>query len=211
MKILILPLGVYQTNCYIAAEESSGKGVIIDPGDEPERIFEQVEKNNITPEKVLLTHGHVDHIGAVPAVVDKYKIPLYAGREEQSMLRSATENFSAMFGAPIVCPQPERLLSDGDTVTFGDTAFIVLGTPGHSPGGICYLAGSVVFCGDTLFAGSVGRTDFPGCSHEQLIQSIIDKLMVLPDDTICYPGHGEATSIGRERRSNPFLTGGHFV
>lgn len=211
MKIKTLLVGMIETNCYLAYDRPGGDGVIIDPGDEADRIAAEITRLGFTPKAILLTHGHGDHIGAVPELCRRLNVPLYAGKGEESMLASPEENLSAQIGYPVSCPPCERLLVDGETLAIGSLSFIVIATPGHSPGGVCYLSGKTLFCGDTLFAGSIGRTDFPGCSHKRLIASITDKLLVLPDDIVCYPGHGPTTTIGDERRDNPFLTGGYFV
>lgn len=211
MEILSLIVGMFETNCYLVFDPVKSEGVIIDPGDEADRILKELNRLEFDPKMILLTHGHADHIGAVTEIQDNFKIPLYAGRGEESLLRSAAENFSSMVGNPVVISSPEKLLGDGDEITFGSVSLSVIQTPGHSPGGICFYTDGYVFCGDTLFYGSVGRTDFPGCSHEQLLESITNKLLVLPDDTVCFPGHGPSTSIGDEKRHNPFLKGGYFV
>lgn len=211
MEVVTIVVSMFETNCYLAYDDKSKVGVIIDPGDEADRIIQAVDKYGITPKFVLLTHGHGDHVGAVNDVLTKYAVPFYAGKGEEALLSSAEKNMSAAVGIPVICREPDRLLGNGDSITFGGETLTVIETPGHSPGGVCYVSGDILFCGDTLFYGSVGRTDFPGCSHEKLISSIVDKLMVLPDDTVCYPGHGPATTIGFERKNNPFLTGGYFV
>jgi hydroxyacylglutathione hydrolase len=207
MEILTLVVGMFETNCYLVYDRDKSEGVVIDPGDEAERIAGEIERLDFRPKMILLTHGHADHIGAVSEIQEKYDIPLCVGRGEEPLLKSAIENLSALVGRPITVSAPMRLLTDNDTVSFGSVALKILQTPGHSPGGICYYADGIVFCGDTIFSGSVGRTDFPGCSHEQLISSITKKLLVLPDETVCYPGHGPTTSIGDEKRQNPFLRG----
>ncbi len=211
MKVATLVVGMFETNCYLPYDENSKKCAIIDPGDEPDRIFEEIDKHGLTPEVILLTHGHGDHVGAVVEMIHKYGIPLFAGRGEESLLASPEKNMSAAVGLPVVCPPPKSYLVEDDTVNIGHVSFKVIQTPGHSPGGVCYLHEDHLFCGDTLFYGSIGRTDFPGCSHEQLISSIANKLLNLPNNTNCYPGHGPTTTIGFEKRNNPFLTGGHFV
>ncbi|MEZ5359583.1 MAG: MBL fold metallo-hydrolase [Candidatus Zixiibacteriota bacterium] len=208
MKISTVVVSMFETNCYLACDEFTGKCAIIDPGDEPEKIFSEIEQLNVTPEVVLLTHGHGDHIGAVVEMIHRYKIPLFAGDGEETLLSSPERNMSAAVGLPIICPPPKMYLKESDKVKVGNISFSVISTPGHSPGGVCYLHENILFCGDTLFYGSVGRTDFPGCSHEQLISSIANKLMNLPDSTKCYPGHGPATTIGYEKKHNPFLQGG---
>jgi len=211
VEIKTLIVSMFETNCYLVYDRAGGDGVIIDPGAEADRIISEITRLGFAPRAVLLTHGHGDHIGAVPEITSRLKLPLYAGKGEESMLASPEENLSAEIGLPVSCPPCERLLTDGEKLVFGSLAFTVLKTPGHSPGGVCYLSDQTLFCGDTLFCGSIGRTDFPGCSHKQLIASITEKLLALPDDTICYPGHGPTTTIGDERRDNPFLTGGYFV
>ncbi|MCP4570421.1 MAG: MBL fold metallo-hydrolase [FCB group bacterium] len=211
MKLEILALGIYQTNCYLLYDEESKEGAIIDPGDEAERIIDRVDNLGFTPQMILLTHGHIDHIGAVNDVKAHYDIPIFAGKGEEKLLASAADNMSAAFGSPVTCPPPDKILAEGEEVNIGSIKLTVIPTPGHSPGGVCFYSGKILICGDTLFYGSVGRTDFPGCSHEKLISSIIEKLLVLPNDTVCYPGHGPATTIGQEKANNPFLTGSHFV
>jgi glyoxylase-like metal-dependent hydrolase (beta-lactamase superfamily II) len=202
---------MFETNCYLAYDKGAGEGVIIDPGDEADRIISEVNQIGFKPKMILLTHGHGDHIGAVETVKNKFNIPLLVGTGEEKLLTSAAQNFSAAYGTPISCPPADRTLNEGESVEFGSESLKVITTPGHSPGGICYHSNGILFCGDTLFYGSIGRTDFPGCSHEQLIKSIMDKLLILPDATVCYPGHGPSTTIGQERLSNPYLSGNPIV
>jgi len=207
MEVVVVVVSMFETNCYLVYSSRSLDGVIIDPGDEPDRIDRRVKQLKMRPMAILLTHGHVDHIGAVNDLMRSYSIPLYAGRGEEKLLQSAEWNMSSATGAAVICPAPDRLVGDGDQISVGEEKLTILETPGHSPGGICYAGDGFVFCGDTLFFGSIGRTDFPGCSHRQLIDSITRKLLLLSDDTRCYPGHGPVTTIGHERRHNPFLTG----
>ncbi|PKK84923.1 MAG: MBL fold metallo-hydrolase [candidate division Zixibacteria bacterium HGW-Zixibacteria-1] len=211
MQIETIVVSPFETNCYLVWSENSRDGVIIDPGDEDERILERIEKQGINPRAVLLTHGHGDHIAAVDQVKKKLNIPLYIGRGDETMLGSPSANVSAMFGFQISCPPADHIISDSDVIKIGPLTFTVFATPGHSPGGVCYFAENILFCGDTLFYGSIGRTDLPGGSFQQLIDSIDRNILTLPDDIICYPGHGPATSVGQERRNNPFLTGNKFV
>ncbi|MCK5125472.1 MAG: MBL fold metallo-hydrolase [candidate division Zixibacteria bacterium] len=211
MKITNIVVSMFETNCYLIYDEISKECAIIDPGAEAERIIAQIEKSQLIPRVLLLTHGHGDHCGAVGDILEKYDIPFYAGQGEEALLLNAELNMSAAIGIPVVCPEPTKLLTDTDTVSFGGITFSVIQTPGHSPGGVCYLSEKHLICGDTLFYGSIGRTDFPGCSTEKLVESIVNKLLCLPEDTICYPGHGPETTIGFEKSNNPFLTGGHFV
>ncbi|MEW6412285.1 MAG: MBL fold metallo-hydrolase [Candidatus Zixiibacteriota bacterium] len=213
MTLKTLVVGPFQVNCYLWWHETSGDGVIIDPGAEHSLIISQIQKADFSPKAILLTHGHGDHIAAVADVKSHFDIPLFVGRGEEKLLANPSANVSALFDQPIVAPPPDSLLDDEQLVTFGSVKLKVLKTPGHSPGGVCYLDESAgyLFCGDTLFYGSIGRTDFPGCSHETLIKSINDKILKLPDDIVCYPGHGPHTTVGAERNNNPFLTGRYFV
>lgn len=213
MKLEILTVGIFEVNCYLYWDESSNDGIIIDPGDEEERIINRVGKLGFNPKAILLTHGHGDHIVAVDAVKVKYNIPLYIGNGEEELLKNPTANVSALIGHPIVAPPPDYLVDDEQLLTFGAISLKVLSTPGHSPAGVCYLDENegLLFTGDTLFWNSIGRTDFPGCSHETLINSINSKILTLPDSIVCLPGHGPKTTVGAERENNPFLTGRFFA
>ncbi len=213
MTLKTLVVGPFQVNCYLYWDESSGDGLIIDPGADGALIIDSVSKAGFKPKAILLTHGHADHIAAVAPVKDEYNLPLYVGDGEQKLLSNPSANVSAFFADPIVAPPADFLLADEQIVEIGSISLRVLKTPGHSPGGVCYLDESqgILFCGDTLFYGSIGRTDFPGCSHQTLIKSINDKIMKLPDAVICYPGHGPETTVGNERLNNPFLRGDYFV
>lgn len=210
MEIHGLAVSMFETNCYLAYDGTAGEGIIIDPGDEADRIAAEIERLRFRPTVILLTHGHGDHIGGVAELKERYGIPMYAGRGAEATVVLSNQNFPAMFGVSVFCPEPDRLLAEGEKVSFGNEALAVIHTPGHSPGGVCFQSGKVLFCGDTLFCNSVGRTDLPGSNHDHLIASIRQKLLVLPDDTICYPGHGPTTTIGQERRYNPFITGKYF-
>lgn len=213
MRLETLVVGPFEVNCYLYWDEETKEGVIIDPGAEQGKIFEAVTRFGFEPKAILLTHGHGDHIAAVATVKEKYEIPLYVGDGEEELLASSSANVSAMIGMPIVAPPPDELLKDEEVLTIGSIKLRVLATPGHSPGGVCYLDETEgnLFCGDTLFHGSIGRTDFPGCSAEQLLDSIDKKIMSLPDSIICFPGHGPKTTVGAERVNNPFLTGRYFA
>ena len=207
-RVVVSP---FETNCYLVAGESDREAVIIDPGDEDELILERIAGLAIIPGAILLTHGHADHIAAVRAIKEKLDIPLYIGKGDDSMLGSASANISAFFGFEITCPPADHILRDGDVFSVGSLRFTVIATPGHSRGGICYFLEKYLFCGDTLFYGSIGRTDLPGGDYQQLLNSIERNILTLPDDVICYPGHGPATTVGQEKKSNPFLIGRRFV
>ncbi|MCK4460789.1 MAG: MBL fold metallo-hydrolase [candidate division Zixibacteria bacterium] len=208
MKLETLVVGPYEVNCFLYYDEQNGDGVIFDPGADHERIEHAVTKAGFEPSAILLTHGHGDHIAAVEAVKNRYDIPLYVGAGEEELLKNPSANVSAMVGHPIVAPEADIVLNDEQLITIGSITLKVLATPGHSPGGICYLdeRHNRLFCGDSLFWGSIGRTDLPGGSLEVLLESIRSKILTLPDTVVCLPGHGPQTTVGAERVNNPFLS-----
>lgn len=205
MKIFVLEVGAFATNCYLAINERDNRAVIIDPGADARQILAAVEKEQLAVEAVLLTHGHSDHIGALAEVAGKLRSPVFIGEPDAKMLTDANINLSRFMGEDIVCKSADRLLRDGDSVDAAGFAFTVLATPGHTPGGCCFKYETVVFCGDTIFLESIGRTDLPGGSYPQLIKSIRDKILSLPDNVKLLPGHGPSTDVGWERKMNPFL------
>ncbi len=205
MKILQLEVGSLGTNCYILFCETTKKAVVIDPGGDAARIVAAINREGLSVEAIINTHGHADHVLANTKVKEATGAPLWIHAADADMLGSGARNLSAYMGAATSCGTADRLLAEGDVLTVGDFTLKVLHTPGHTPGGISLLADNAVFVGDTLFAESIGRTDFPGGSYSQLIQSIKTKLMTLNDDFKAYPGHGPATTIGWERRQNPFI------
>lgn len=211
MTIDTVIVGPFEVNCYLVFDSSTRKGAIIDPGGDEELILSRIKNHSMLPEAILLTHGHGDHIAALPEIKKRLNVPHYIGRGDEPLLESPSANVSALYGYPITCPPADFAVSDGDTLNLGGINFSVLATPGHTPGGVCYMSGRFLFCGDTLFNYSVGRTDLPGGNYEQLISSIEKNILTLPDDIICYPGHGPATTVGEERRNNPFLTGRRYV
>ncbi len=213
MKLQTIVVGPFAVNCYLYWNEERQEGIIIDPGADKDQIIESVKNADFSPKAIFLTHGHGDHIAAVKDIKENYDIPLYIGAGEEELLSNPSANVSAYFDQPIVSPPADVSLADEDLVSIGSVEFLVLATPGHSPGGVCYLdqKEGILFTGDTLFAGSIGRTDFPGCSTEKLLDSINKKIMKLPDEIICFPGHGPQTTVGTERNSNPFLIGGSFA
>lgn len=205
MKIIQMEVGNLGTNCYIVWCENTKKSAVIDPGGDPARILAAIQKEGLSVEAIINTHGHADHVMANTKIQEATSAPLWIHAADAEMLGSGSRNLSAFLGGAISCGTADRKLKDGDVLQIGDFSLQVLHTPGHTPGGICLLAGKTVFVGDTLFAESIGRTDFPGGSYSQLIQSIKDKLLVLSDDVKVYPGHGPSTTIGWERRQNPFI------
>lgn len=205
MKIIQMEVGSLGTNCYIAYCENTKKAVIIDPGGDAAKILAAVSREGLSVEAIINTHGHADHVLANVKVQEATGAPLWIHGADADMLGSGSRNLSAFLGGATSCGKADRLLSDGEILPVGDFSLTVLHTPGHTPGGISLLTGKTVFVGDTLFAESIGRTDFPGGSYSQLINSIKEKLMVLDDEVKAYPGHGPATTIGWERRQNPFI------
>jgi glyoxylase-like metal-dependent hydrolase (beta-lactamase superfamily II) len=204
--IEIIPVGEIETNCYLMGDDK--EAILIDPGGDADKIIVAIKKRNVKVTNIVLTHGHADHIGAVPELKKYTGAPVQIHSEDAIMLTDAMANLSAVFDVPFVTTPADGLLKDGDIIVAGDIKLKVLFTPGHTPGGISLYEKDtgVVFTGDALFAGSIGRTDFPRASHEQLIEAIQEKLLNLPDKTEVYPGHGPKSTIGNEKEGNPWLT-----
>lgn len=211
--IQVFALGDFQTNCMILTqgEPETGKSCwIIDCGYQPEPMLDAIEEQGLVPEKIILTHAHADHIaGLIEARTRFPDVPIYMHQAEETWMNDPVLNLSAALGLNITAPNPESFLSEGDTVSLGELEFRIVHTPGHSPGSISLIhePAKLAFVGDTLFAGSIGRTDFPGSSFETLEESIKTKLYVLDPETVCFPGHGPATTVGQEMNSNPFVKG----
>ncbi len=208
-----LTVGPFQENCYILGDEGSGLAAVIDPGDEAARIALAVEQTGLEVASIIVTHAHIDHVGAVAALVDEYACPVLMHAEAETMLAQLPTQAVMMglrFGR---VPAVDRHVEDEEVLEVGNLRLRSLYTPGHAPGHLAfYVEGEgVVLSGDALFAGSVGRVDLGGGSMEVLMKSIEERLLTLPDDTIVYPGHGPATTIGDERASNPFLGGGGLL
>jgi hydroxyacylglutathione hydrolase len=197
-----LELGPFASNCYIVGDESTHEGMVIDPGAQAGQILKRVKELGLTIKIIALTHTHPDHIGAVKAVKEATDAQLCVHSDDAPALQSPSP---MGYGMQSQATEPDRLLKGGDYLKFGNMSFLVLHTPGHSPGGICVLGEGVVFTGDTLFNSGIGRSDFPGGNYHLLLTSIHTKLMVLPDKTPVYPGHGPESTIGDEKRNNPFL------
>ncbi len=205
MILKMLELGAFMSNCYLVGSETTGEGMIIDPGAETETILENLKALKLTPKVIVLTHGHMDHIGVLKQVKDATRAELAYHSDEVPVVQRAAQGGSTWGLTMETPPDADRLLQDGDSIEVGDLKFEVLHTPGHSPGGICLLVDGVVFSGDTLFNLGIGRFDLPGGNYPQLMNSIATKLMALPDSTVVYPGHGPDSTIGQERNFNPFL------
>lgn len=206
MIISVLPVGLIQTNCYVVGCEETKEGAIIDPGGNPDRILAEVDRLGLEIKYILNTHAHFDHTDANGALVEATGAPLALHPQERALLEAA--GGAALFGLHAdPSPAPDLDLQDGDELTVGQLRFEVLHTPGHTPGHVCFHEPNekILFDGDVLFFRGVGRTDLPGGSWQQLMHSIQDVLFALPDDTVVYSGHGQKTTIGDEKRSNPWL------
>ena len=205
MLLMRLVVGPLQVNCFIVADEKTKEAVVIDPGDDAQEIIKIIKEKDLKVKYIVNTHGHFDHIGANKAIKDISGAEILIHEDDAVVLASAPRH-SAAFGMPSVSSPPaDRYIKHGEVISAGEVALKVLHTPGHSPGGICLLEEGMVFTGDALFAGSIGRTDFPGGDLMTLLRSIKTNLMVLPDETKVFSGHGPASTIGDERRENPFL------
>lgn len=205
-------LGPVQTNVYFIINDDTRECVIADPADYPERIIAFVEKETLTLKAVLLTHGHYDHIAGVQGVLDRWNVPVYASLAEERVLTDDDLNHSLMSYGRSITVRADVLLKDGEEFDAAGIHFRCIHTPGHTEGSCCYLIDSMkaLISGDTLFEGSIGRTDLPTGSVPQMKASLADKIKTLPDDLDVYPGHGGVTTIGDEKRWNPFLGGDFF-
>ena len=203
-KLVVSPL---QENCYIVGDETTRTGIVIDPGDEAQRIVSRVKKLGLTVACIVNTHGHVDHIAAAQEVKEALGARLYLHPGDNRYLDETVEH-AKMFGMMDArMPQVDVPLSDGDEIPLGSLAVRIVHAPGHSPGGCLLQIGSDVFCGDLIFSGSIGRTDLPGGDYAMIIDSLERKILSLPDETRLHPGHGPSTTIAIERQFNPFLQG----
>lgn len=199
-------LGMVGTNCYLLCNMDIKECVLIDPADSQDEISRMIDESGCSLKGILLTHGHFDHIMAADAVRDKYGVKVYASCDEKNTLEQPHINIGEAYGLKLSV-KADVWHKDGEILKLAGFDIEALHTPGHTEGGSCYYIREigVLFSGDTLFCGSVGRTDFPGGSMSEIVRSIKEKVMVLPDDTKVYPGHGEGTSVGYERENNPFL------
>lgn len=210
MKWQRIPLGPLQTNAYLLSNANK-ECIIFDPGGEGQKLISTIEKQQLKPTAILLTHAHFDHIGAVEDVRNKWRIPVYIHEKEKDWLTNPSLNGSQLFlsGQTITTEAADQLIKTEGQLTIGSFTFHVFHTPGHSPGSLSFYLSEidVVFSGDALFAGSIGRTDLPGGNHDELLKSIHDKLLTLSEETMVLSGHGFETTIGTEMDSNPFLNG----
>lgn len=205
MEFKILPLGIYQANCYILQDEKTKETAVIDPGGDFPEIKKYIEDNGLKVKYIIMTHAHGDHIGALEELKDYSGAAVCIHREDNEMLQNSSRNFSAELSGSHINMSADRLLEDKDVLELGETKLNIIHTPGHSKGGICIYCEGSLFSGDTLFACSIGRTDLPGGSFDEIIKSIREKLFILPDDTAVYPGHGSSSKILIEKKRNPFF------
>jgi glyoxylase-like metal-dependent hydrolase (beta-lactamase superfamily II) len=199
-----LPVGPLESNCYLVIDPATKKALLIDPGADPEKIFVWCAVYEAQVVQILNTHGHGDHIGANGILKERFGAPIAIHPLDAACLPDAFTNLSAYF-EPVTSPPADILLVGGQLIDWEGPPVRVLETPGHSPGSVSFLGDGWVICGDVLFRGSIGRTDFPRCDFVALQKSLREQLMSLPPETVVYPGHGPATTIGYERENNPFL------
>ena len=212
MKYRIIPVTAFAQNCSLLWCERTGRAAIVDPGGDVSLVDEAVSAVGVTPERILLTHGHMDHVGGTRELADRYGIPVEGPHREDAFWLDALPAQSQMFGFPHTDAfTPDRWLDEGDRVSVGEEEMSVLHCPGHTPGHVAFFhpGDRLAIVGDVLFQGSIGRTDFPRGDHRTLLASIRDKLFPLGDDVAFIPGHGPMSTLGEERRNNPFVSGRH--
>ncbi len=198
-------LGDFVTNCYLVADENTKNAILFDAPAEADKILDYLKKNDLMLKKVFLTHSHFDHILALQEILVATNADLLLHKEEEKYLRNPELNLAGEHSDKLSTPENFQLLSDGDEIALDGLNIKVIHTPGHTQGSTCYLVNDILISGDTLFSGSIGRTDFPLGSFDKIIDSIKNKLMLLDDETKVYPGHGFSTTIGKQRKENPFL------
>ena len=202
-KIMKLVVGQLQENCFILFDENKD-AFVVDPGGSSENIIEAIEKNSLNIKYILLTHGHFDHVGAVAALVKKYKAPVYLSKEDRAFIESPKEVRASAFGMQIEAAEVDVFVKEEDEIPFSEGTIKVIETPGHTLGSVCYLFENYLFAGDTLFNGSIGRTDFPKSDHSLMVESL-KKLKKLDDEIYVLSGHGPESQISYEKMANPYL------
>lgn len=204
MEIIRIVAGVYGVNCYVVHDDTK-EGIVIDPGGDVDEILNVIKEKEIDIKYIVLTHGHGDHIGGLVNLKNALNVPVMIHEKDGKMLRDGSKNLSPTMAMGTVEVEADILLKDGDKIKIGNEEILVIHTPGHTKGGISLKFKDNIFTGDTLFTGSIGRTDLLGGDFGQIIQSIKEKLLIYPGETKVYPGHGPSSTIGREKKSNPFL------
>jgi len=199
-----IPAGPLSVNCYVIGDDRTNKAAVVDPGGDADKIIKFLEENELELEYIILTHAHGDHIGGIPGLMEKMSVPVYLHKEDLFILKDMEKNYSKQMGMTYEL-ETESFLADGDELSLGDLKLKIIHTPGHTPGGICILVENFLMSGDTLFANSIGRSDLVGGDHNQLIDAIKSKLMILNEEIMVLPGHGPASRIGIEKLTNPFL------
>ncbi len=208
MNYRIVPVTLFEQNCTLLWCEQTGEAAIVDPGGDVERILAAIREEGVAPVKILLTHGHIDHVGGAAALAERLGIPVLGPHRDDAFLLDALPEQARMFGLPMAAPfRPEQWLDQGDQVTLGKVSLDVIHCPGHTPGHIVFYDGDAGLAqvGDVLFKGAIGRTDFPRGRHRDLLDSIRNRLFPLGDAIRFIPGHGPMSTFGAERRSNPFV------
>jgi glyoxylase-like metal-dependent hydrolase (beta-lactamase superfamily II) len=206
LRIETLTVGPFQENCYLLVDEQSNSAAVIDPGSEPERVIEAIEKSGAKLEAIWVTHAHVDHVGAIAPVKKRWNVPVYLHPKDRRLYDAAGTQ-AQLYGIPFdEPPAPDEEFSEGQTLQLGNVRLSVMHVPGHAPGHVILHGSGIALVGDCLFAGSIGRTDLPFSNPADLSQSL-ERIAALPPDTVVYPGHGMSTTIKEERASNPFLNG----
>jgi glyoxylase-like metal-dependent hydrolase (beta-lactamase superfamily II) len=200
-----MAVGSYMSNCYIVGSDKTKEAAIIDPGADFNRIDSKITELGLILKMIMLTHAHGDHIGAVKELKEKYNIPVYIHEDDADALADSSINLTKVLFRKDLSVNPDVKLHDGDVIHLSDLQLEIIHTPGHTPGGICIKVGNIMMTGDTLFNRSIGRTDFPGGSFEDIISSIKNKIFKYDDDTIIYPGHNSPTTIKAEKQGNPFV------
>lgn len=200
-----MAVGSYYSNCYIIGSDTTKEAAIIDPGADYDKINNKIKELGLVPKIIILTHAHGDHIGAVNDFVENYRTTVYIHKGDVEMLKDGNKNFSKVLTGKGICINPDVELEDKDEIKLGDLNFEIIHTPGHTKGGICIKVGNIMMTGDTLFNKSIGRTDFPGGSFEEIINSIQERIFKYDEDTIIYPGHNSPSTIKSEKLGNPFV------
>lgn len=205
MFLKCLQVGPLMANCYILGDNAEKKAAIIDPGGNADQILDIIKKEGFQVDKIILTHGHADHISGLAEVKKATGAEIAIHQDDAALISDSQGNLSNYLGVKFDKLSADIELKDGDKLKIGNLVLEIIHAPGHTPGSICIKVGDIIFTGDTLFAGSIGRSDFPGGSYEALMSSIREKLLVYNDDTVIYPGHGVKTTLGQEKATNPFL------